>query len=305
MTPPMILEFNDVARSYKKDKPVLDGVTFSMQAGEVVALLGRNAAGKTTLINLAMGMLFPHRGTVRVFGMSPTEEPVAVKKRIGYVSEDQVLPPTSRISEMIAFHRYLYKNWDVALEKELLQRFGLSRNDAKIKELSKGQARQVALLCAVCHRPELLVLDEPAGGLDPAARREFLETSIQLLNREGTAILFSSHNMGDVERLGGRAILLDGGKVRIDSELDALRENTCLAVIPQYAVTNLSDIRNLEGCLGARGGTNEWHAIFRGSPSEVQTRLQTKFNVSAQCQRIPLEELFVELVGGDRTAALK
>ncbi len=300
-TPAAVLEFNNVARSYKKNKPVLDGVTFSMQPGEVVALLGRNASGKTTLINLAMGMLFPHRGTVRVFGMSPTEQPVAVKKRIGYVSEDQVMPPTSRISEMISFHRYLYKNWDISLEKELLERFGLSRNDARIKELSKGQARQVALLCAVCHRPDLLVLDEPAGGLDPAARREFLETSIQLLNREGTSILFSSHNMGDVERLGGRAILLDAGKVRIDSELDAMREGTCLAVIPQYAVTNLSDIRNLDGCLGARATTNDWHALFRGTPVDTRAKLQAAFNVSAQCQHIPLEEFFVELLGGDRS----
>ena len=300
--PAPILEFTDVARSYKKDKPVLDGVSFTMQRGEVVALLGRNASGKTTLINLAMGMLFPHRGSVRVFGLSPNDEPVAVKSRIGYVSETQILPPGSRISELIAFHRYLFKTWDVRLEKDLLHRFGLSHNDSKIRQLSKGQARQVALLCAVCHRPELLILDEPAGGLDPAARREFLETSIQLLNAEGTAILFSSHHMGDVERLGGRVILLDAGKVRIDSELDDLRENSCLAVIPQYAVTNLSDVEKLDGCIGVRATTNDWHAVFRGSTFETHQKLQAAFDVSAQCVRVPLEELFIELVGGDRSA---
>ncbi|MEO7997895.1 MAG: ATP-binding cassette domain-containing protein, partial [Gemmatimonadaceae bacterium] len=200
-----------------------------------------------------------------------------------------------------AFHRYLFKSWDMALEKQLLNRFDLVGNTQKLKELSKGQARQVALLCAVCHRPELLVLDEPAGGLDPVARREFLETSIQLLNREGSSILFSSHHMGDVERLGGRAILIDGGKVRIDSDLDELRENTCLAVIPQYAVTNLSDIERLPGCFGARARTNDWHALFRGTPQAIHAQLYAAFNVSAQCARIPLEEFFVELVGGNRT----
>ena len=110
------------------------------------------------------------------------------------------------------------------LERQLLDRFGLA-SGSKIKQLSKGQARQVALLCAVCHRPELLILDEPAGGLDPAARREFLETSIQLLNREGTAILFSSHHMADVERIGGRVVLLDEGKVRLDQRSTRLRED--------------------------------------------------------------------------------
>lgn len=299
-----VLEFNDVARSYVRDVPVIDGVSFTMRAGEVLALLGRNAAGKTTLINLAMGMLFPHRGSVRVFGMSPTEEPVAVKRRIGYVSEDQVLPAGSKISELIAFHRYLYKSWDSALERDLLQRFGLSKNDTSIKQLSKGQARQVALLCAVCHRPELLILDEPAGGLDPAARREFLETSVQLLNREGTAILFSSHHMGDIERLGGRAVLLDKGKVRVDSELDALRENVCLAVVPQYAVMNLSDLQKMDACMGARAYTNDWHAVFRGTPVDVRAMLLRTFNVEVHVQRVPLEELFVELVGGDRTTGV-
>ena len=179
MTP--LLEFRDIVRCFKKNVPVLNGVTFAMQPGEVAGLLGRNGAGKTTLIRIAMGMLFPHGGGVRVFGESPTGEPVAIKRRIGYVAEDQVLPPGSSIAELIALHRYLFPRWDGGLERELLERFALSP-ESRIKHLSKGQARQAALLCAVCHRPELLLLDEPAGGLDPAARREFLETSIQLLN---------------------------------------------------------------------------------------------------------------------------
>lgn len=300
MTPETILEFNDVARAFKKGTNVLDGVTFSMQRGEVVALLGRNAAGKTTLISIAMGMLFPQRGSVRVFGMSPTDEPVAVKQRIGYVSESQVLPQFASIAEIIAFHRHLFPKWDVDLERSLLKRFGLTERGTRLLTLSHGQARQIALLCAVCHRPELLILDEPAGGLDPAARREFLETSIQLLNSDGTAILFSSHHMGDVERLGGRVILLDGGRVRIDSVLDDLRENACLAVVPQYAVTALQDLRNLPGCIGARATTNDWHAVFRGNPDEVRSRIADALRADAQCVRIPLEEMFIELVGGDR-----
>lgn len=198
-----ILEFDNITRAYKKGVPVLNGVSFTMNEGEVVGLLGRNGAGKTTLIRIAMGLLYPQEGSVRVFGISPTEDPVAVKQRIGYVSEDQILPPGSTVAELIDFHRYLFPRWDNGLEHELLDRFGLSTT-AKIKRLSKGEARQVALLCAICHRPDLLLLDEPGGGLDPAARREFLEASIQLLNREGSAILFSSHHMSDVERLGGR-----------------------------------------------------------------------------------------------------
>lgn len=297
MTP--VLEFNDIARAFKRGTNVLDGVTFAVKAEETVALLGRNGTGKTTLINIAMGLLFPHRGTVRVFGRSPTEYPVEVKRRIGYVGETQILPPFITIPGLIAVYRALYPTWDRALEKELLERFGLAGNTKKLSQLSKGQSQQAALLCAVCHRPELMLLDEPAAGLDPAARREFLETSIALLNREGTAIVFSSHHMGDVERLGGRVVLLDDGKVRVDAPLDELREGYCVATIPRYASPDGARLTGMDGCMRARLVFEEWHAVFRGAPYRVQAELGRTLGVQdVQCHTVPLEELFVELVGG-------
>jgi len=292
MTP--VLEFENISRSYKIGVPVLDGVTFSMDEGEVVGLVGRNGAGKTTLLRIAMGMLVPHRGLLRVFGMSPIESPVEVKKRIGYVAEDQVLPPGSSIADLIGFHEYLFPQWDRGLERGLLDRFGLSRK-VRIKGLSKGQARQVALLLAICHRPELLILDEPAGGLDPAARREFLEASIQLLNREGSAIIFSSHHMHDIERIGARIVLLDQGRVRLDMGLDRMREDVCVAMIPQAALRDVAALEQMPGCLGVREVYGDWHAVFDGDPEAVAAQLRGIGEV--RCVRAPLEELFVELVG--------
>jgi len=244
-----ILEFRDVARAYVRGVPVLDGATFNVAEGEVVGLLGRNGSGKTTLIHIALGMLFPQSGSVRVFGLSPSEHPVEVKKRIGYVAEEQVLPRTSSIEELTAFHRYLFGRWDGALERQILDRFGLNAK-SKILSLSKGQARAVALLCAVCHRPELLILDEPAAGLDPAARREFLEVAIQFLNRAGATILYSSHYMNDIERLGSRAVVLDGGKVRLDSPVDLLREEYCLAIVPAYSLPDPDALKTIPGAIG-------------------------------------------------------
>jgi len=295
-----VLDFRNIVRSYKRGEPVLKGVTFAVAEGEVVGLVGRNGAGKTTLIHIAMGMLSPQGGAVRVFGLSPIEQPVEVKRRIGFVSEDQALPPNSRLSELIAFHRYLFPSWDEALERQLLDRFGIPTRK-RIGHLSKGQARQAALLCAVCHRPELLILDEPAGGLDPAARREFLETSIQLLNREGTAILFSSHHMTDLERIGGRVVMLDQGVVRLDRELDSLRENMSIAMIPRAATPDSAAIERVPGCLRVRHVFDDWHAVLEGSPEEACERLQAALSVNGiRCVRAPLEELFIELVGGER-----
>ena len=297
-----ILEFSSVSRSYKAGLPVLDRINLSMEPGEVLGLIGRNGAGKTTLIRLAMGMLYPEGGEVRLFGLSPTADPIAVKKRVGYVAEDQVLPSGSTIAELIEFHRYLFPHWDAELERSLLDRFSLPRG-SKIGKLSKGQAREVALLCAICHRPELLILDEPAGGLDPAARRDFLEASIQLLIREGTAILFSSHHMGDIERIGGRVVLLDDAAILLDRQVAELRENIFVAVVSSTATTirNLSD---LPGCLRARTMFDNFHAVIVGSETDVRTRIMAATGLGPnefQCLPVPLEELFIELVGGGRS----
>jgi ABC-2 type transport system ATP-binding protein len=287
-----ILEFENVTRAYKKDVPVLDGISFTMREEEVVGMVGRNGTGKTTLLRIAMGMLVPQEGRVRLFGMSPTEDPVAVKRRIGYVAEDQELPGGMSIAELVALHRSLFPSWDAAMERDLLERFGLSPRE-RIRKLSKGQKRQVALMLALCHRPELLILDEPAGGLDPAARREFLEASIQLLNREGSAILFSSHHMGDIERIGARVLLLDQGKIRLDCELDRVREDLCVAMIPKAWMEEAA-IEKTPGCLRVRSVFDDWHAVFQGAPEAVTKHLPGGVN----CVRVPLEELFVELVGG-------
>lgn len=195
-----VLEFEGIHRSYEGGEDVLAGVEFAVKEGEVVGLLGKNGAGKTTLIRIAMGMLEPQRGSARVFGLDPRERPLEVKRRVGYVSEDQILPPFLTVAEVVDIHRGLFPSWDDTMSGELASRFELPPR-AHIKNLRKGQARQVALMCAVSHRPELLLLDEPAGGLDPAARREFLETSIRLLNEEGTTILFSSHYMQGIRSL--------------------------------------------------------------------------------------------------------
>ena len=292
------LVFENVSRAYERGRNVLDGVSFSVGPGEVVGLLGRNGAGKTTLIRIAMGMIEAQEGRARVFGMEPRERPLEVKRRLGYVSEEQILPPFLTVGEVVDLHRSLFPTWDDRVAESLSGGFGLSPS-AKIANLSKGQARQVALLCAVAHAPELLLLDEPAGGLDPVARREFLETSINVLNETGTAILFSSHYMTDVERLAERVVLLHDRRVLLDSSLDDLREAHCIALIPHECGLTLEDLHGMEKCLGARKRTDSIHAVFNLKPEEACESIKTRFGVAdARCMTVALEEMFIELVGG-------
>ena len=221
-----------------------------------------------------------------------------MKRRLGYVSEDQTLPPFLSIGGVLDLHRRLFPAWDSAMAERLSDSFGLPLS-ARIGRLSKGQARQVALLCAVAHVPELLLLDEPAGGLDPVARREFLETSINVLNETGTAILFSSHYMTDVERLAERVVLLHDGRVLIDCPLDDLREAHCVAPVPHTGGIGIDDLQSVPKCIGARRRSDAIHAVFNLKPDEACALIEKDLGVKgARCRAVALEEMFIELVGG-------
>jgi len=293
-----ILEFQEIHHAYTKGDEVLEGVSLAIQPGQVVGLVGRNGAGKTTLLRMAMGMIEPQEGQIRVFDLDPRREPIGVKRRVGYVSEDQILPPDLRVDRILALYKSVFPTWDDALTARMIDRFSIPCGK-KVKTLSKGQARQVALLCAVVHRPELLLLDEPAGGLDPAARREFLETSIELLNESGTTILFSSHYMSDVERLAGRIVMIHDGRVLIDTELDTLRENYSLALLQPNGRVSRRSLIALEPCLGVRQRVDGLHAIFRLEPDGVGELLAKELALEEiDCSRIALEDMFIELAGG-------
>jgi len=293
-----IVDFQNVHRAYTQDEEVLAGVSFSIDPGQVVGLLGKNGAGKTTLLRIAMGMIDSQEGSVRIFGLDPRIDPIEVKRRVGYVSEEQILPPQLRVNAVIALHKSLFPTWDDELARGMIERFSIP-GQRKIKTLSKGQARQVALLCAIAHRPELLVLDEPAGGLDPAARREFLETSIRLLNESGTTILFSSHYMTDVERLADRIVMLHDGRVLIDTELDELRENYSLAMVQRQDGVSREQLLALDACLGVRDRADALHAVFDLEPARVEALLNGEMGLrEVRCTRIALEEMFIELAGG-------
>src|SRR2546427_12685217 len=178
----------------------LASVSWSMPRGAVYGLVGANGAGKTTLIKHILGLLRAESGSVRVFGLDPVANPVAVLSRIGYLSEENDLPGWMRVDELMRYSRAFYPAWDDAYAEELRQAFALDPA-AKIREPSRGQKARMGLLIALAHRPELLVRDEPASGLGPIARRDILGAVIRTIAHEGRTVLFSSHLLEEVERV--------------------------------------------------------------------------------------------------------
>ena len=290
--------FSHVTCSYAQ-KTALNQISLTIPGGEVLGLVGRNGAGKTTLIRAAMGMLRPQSGEIRILGLSPIEESVLVKERVGYVSEDQILPPFLKTIEVMSLYKSLFpKTWDDRLARELAGTFNLPV-DQKIKALSKGQARQVALVCAVAHKPELLILDEPAGGLDPSARREFLETSIAFLNECGSTILFSSHHMSDVERMSSRILLIHEGQITLDRSMDELKEDYTLVLIPEVEGIDRDRLKKVEGCISIRRKNEVFHTVFNQPKEKIRAHLEQELGLRGlHSKSMGLEELFIEVTGG-------
>lgn len=209
-------------------KPVLEGISFSVEPGEVVGYLGPNGAGKTTTLRILCGMLKAHSGQVEVAGFDPATDPLEVRSRIGYVPESGALYETLTPLEYLALIGRLY-----GLEKSLLRRrsrdlleaFGLAGNrESQMTTFSKGMKQKVVIAAALIHDPQVLFLDEPLNGLDANATLTVKEV-VRGLAARGRAVLYSSHLMDVVERVSDRVIILDQGKVVADgsaSELSAL-----------------------------------------------------------------------------------
>ena len=252
-----VIEVQGLHRNFKS-KAALDGVSLSIPRGIVFGLVGENGAGKTTLMKHLLGLYKAQLGQVRIFGMDPVREPVAVLGQIGYLSEERELPDWMRVHELMRYTQAFYADWDPDYAESLRLTFELDPK-AKVKTLSRGQRAKVGLLLALAHRPDLLLLDEPSSGLDPVVRRDILGAIIRTVADEGRTVVFSSHLLGEVERVADRVAMLHSGKVLLDGGLDALKEShqrfTVVYGEPQ------AQAPGLPGLLSATGEGREWSYV--------------------------------------------
>ncbi len=210
-----------LAHSFGKRR-VLNGVDLDVEAGGITALLGRNGAGKSTLIRILTGIVPHDRGEVRVLGLDPRKHGPTIRRRIGVVSERLELPRWMRVADHFDFLAPFYPTFDRAEADRLARQLELDPR-AKIATLSKGQRAKHALVAALAHRPELLLLDEPFSGLDPIVRQEVLEVVLGHLRDAGRTVLLVSHSTTDVERVADRVVILDEGRVKFAGDLEDAR----------------------------------------------------------------------------------
>jgi ABC-2 type transport system ATP-binding protein len=218
-----MIETNQLCKSFG-GRAALRGLDLRVPAGSIFGFLGRNGAGKTTTIKTLMGILRCDSGSVHVFGqpVRDADEACEIRRRIGFVTEDKELYPYMTVEQIIRFTRPFFPGWRHDLEQRYLQMFDLPPNQ-KIPQMSKGMRSKLMLLLAISRGAELLILDEPTDGLDPAATEDVLREVAAIAASTGTTIFFSSHQLSEVERIADHIGIIDRGRMIASGCLDDMK----------------------------------------------------------------------------------
>ncbi|MCL2811062.1 MAG: ABC transporter ATP-binding protein [Clostridia bacterium] len=215
---PHILECKGLVKRFGK-KEALAGIDLVLEPGRIVGLLGPNGSGKTTLIKLINGLLVPTEGTIRIGGFPPSVES---KRLISYLPEHTYLSDWMRVRDLFAFFKDFYTDFNLNKAEDMLQRLSIAPGD-RIKTLSKGNKEKVQLILVMSREAQLYLLDEPIGGVDPAARDYILSTILSNYSESAT-VLISTHLIADVERVLDHIVFIREGKILRSEQVDTLRE---------------------------------------------------------------------------------
>ena len=270
------LSLTGITAGYK-DNCVLSEVSLTLREGTITGLLGRNGVGKTTLLRIALGLKRAPRGDAQLYGRSAWDAPPAVRKRIGFVAQEVCSFDWMTVSQCLKVVSGSYDYWDSDLVQRMCEQWRLS--DRRIGKLSPGQRQCVAILLAIGHRPELLVLDEPMASLDPRVRRDFLKLIGELNADTGQTVILSSHICSDIERICSNVAVLHGGRIVLDAAVDDLKERVRRVV-------------------GLHSGFASQHVIAEAD-DRVWLNNWCMYDLSAavRVDDVSLEDLFLDITG--------
>jgi ABC-2 type transport system ATP-binding protein len=274
----------------------VDDITLDIEPGSICGLLGPNGAGKTTTFKCLLGFTQPTSGSVTIDG-----KPIgpATFDSLAYVPERAILWDHLTVGEHLAVYRRLYRTYDEARAREILAMFSLDPKKSA-KKLSKGMRSALALTLAFSIRPRVLILDEPSSGLDPLHQRHVLDLMIDAAANEAT-VLFSSHNVGQVERAADRVAILNNGKLIVNQTIDELKsgEKIIEAVFAE-APTSLDGLADDPRILRLEQNGTMLRAVTRGESDEIAQRIFALRPKSIRTIDLNLEDIFLNAVAGDQ-----
>jgi ABC-2 type transport system ATP-binding protein len=272
------------------ERLALDQVSLVVPEGAVYALLGRNGAGKSSLVRSLLGEQQPTAGRALLLGRDVWRERAAILSEVGVVPEDPDAPPAMTARQLSRFCSRLYPQWDAAGVEERLARFGVSPT-TPFGKLSKGQKGQVMMALALASSPRLLVLDDPTLGLDAVARKAVFEELIGDLADRGTTVFITTHDLAGVERIADRVGILRAGRLVLDEEMETLKARFRRISFPRSKEAAVGRLKALAPVALASRGWEVEAVVSRYEEGSLP--VEDEPEVSA----LTLEEIFIALTG--------
>jgi len=269
-------------------------VTLAIPRGQVVGLIGRNGSGKTTLLRHAMGLMLPSSGTCHTLGRATEDLGPDELARIGFVPQENRFLAWMTVRQQLAYVASFYASWDHEREERLLAELELDPA-ARIAKLSPGNAQKLAILLAVCHHPDLLLLDEPVSALDPIARESLLAYLLEMVAEDELTIIVSSHVLRDIERIVNWIVCLEDGWLAENAALDDLHERYA-----EWTVTSTNGglpSSFEEPWIVAQTGDARAARLFVRDAGGLVEVFQQKYHAEVAAHPVNLERLFPLLVG--------
>jgi ABC-2 type transport system ATP-binding protein len=285
------IDTSGLSKDYGRGRGLFD-LNLQVEEGEVLGYLGPNGAGKTTTIRLLMGLIHPTAGSARIFGLDCQRQAVEVKRQVGYVPGELPQFGGLRGSEIVAYMAGLRGGVDETVVAEISQRFSLDLGQ-RFREYSRGNKQKLAILLGFMHRPRLLILDEPTGGLDPLNQQEFYDMCRESKAR-GTTIFLSSHILSEVEHISDRVGIIRAGHLVRTARLDELHDIRFHQVEVEFAGTvPLEAIRGAQGVDRVEAADHRVRFVVRGSFEPVMKALAASQVVNLVTHEPSLEEVFL------------
>ena len=239
------IETNGLTKFYGKSRGIVN-LDLTVKEGEFFGFIGPNGAGKSTTIRTLLGLIKPSGGNARIFGRDIISQKESILSEVGYLPSEAVFYPSMRVKDVIKFSADLRKTDCKREAAKLCERLDLDTSK-KVDELSFGNRKKVAIVCALQHNPRLLILDEPTGGLDPLMQREFFAI-LREKNEQGTSIFLSSHVLSEIQRNCNRAAIIREGKIIACDSVEALSDTSAKKVIihGDIDISSLSCVRSIQ-----------------------------------------------------------
>lgn len=275
-----------LTKSYGKARGIID-LELTVEEGEFFGFIGPNGAGKSTTIRTLLGLLSPTSGAASVFGMDIVREKEGILRRVGYLPSEAFFYPKMRVRDLLKFSADLRKTDCSAEAARLCERLQLD-TERKIDELSFGNRKKAAIVCALQSKPDLLILDEPTGGLDPLMQREFFDI-LQERNREGSTIFFSSHVLSEVQRNCTRAAVIRQGKIIACDSVSGLAK----AHAKRVTIHGSMDLSRLPDIKDKQTGSGSVSFLYNGSMPDLLRCLSSGQITDLTVAEPDLEEVFL------------